>query len=142
MLPRRRTGTPCRALSLVAVDPVGADEHRGPALFGHHPVILAYGWLTLGITGMTVWGLPLIEPSLFVSQTGSTVNVVGYQSVHAEGGSRRAGRYSLVRVAAIGISISVQFDPDRLCQRWNVPLWVRKSPALIVISYTLPSSPG
>src|ERR1700739_254547 len=87
-----------------------------------------------------VTALPVIEPTLFLSQVGSTANVVGYQSVSCGGGSPYAGRYSVVRVAAIGMSIRVQFAADRLCQRWNVPLWVRKSPALIVISYSLPSS--
>src|ERR1700687_3224304 len=32
--------TPAAYASPVAVDPAGCDEHRGPALFGHHAVVL------------------------------------------------------------------------------------------------------
>lgn len=47
-----------------------------------------------------------------------------------------------LRSAAIVTRRRVQVFPERLCQRWKVPLCVRKSPALMVISCSLPSSPG
>ncbi len=91
---------------------------------------------------LLITALPVIGPTMFLSPVSTNANAIGQQGDSCGVGGPHAGCYSVVRVAAIGMSISVQFDPDRLCQRWNVPLWVRKSPALMVISCTLPSSPG